>query len=248
MKFEGKVVVVTGAAQGIGRAILTAFAEEGAQVAAIDLKDLSEEQGVTNYPFDLSDTEKIAGLVSQIEQEIGEIDILVNSAGICPTRPLQDCDIPTWKKVFEVNVHAPFFLIQAVSQSMIRRKTGAIINLASISGFLPKLEQIDYGASKAAVVSLTRSTAAILGPHGVRVNAIAPGVIDTPLTQNIANQRSQIRGVPPEETLRPVIEATPLRRMGSADEVADLALFLASEESAFITGQTIDVCGGQLMR
>ena len=113
---------------------------------------------------------------------------------------------------------------------------------------MPKLEQLDYGASKAALISVTRSSALSLGPHGIRVNAIAPGVIDTPLTQSIANQRAEIRGVTPEQTLQPVLDSLPLRRMGTPEEIARLAIFLASDQASFITGQTSVADGGQLMR
>ena len=248
MKLSGKVALVTGAAQGIGRAIAELLAAEGAKVAAVDSQDFVAGPGLTPYLFDLSLTREIPSLVKTIEATLGNLDILVNCAGICPTRPLFDCDEATWRKVFDINVHAPFFLTKAAASSMIARRQGVVVNLASVSAFLPKLEQIDYGASKAALVSLTRSFAAILGPYGVRVNALAPGMIDTPLTRNIAETRSKLRGVSAEETQRPVIEATPLRRRGEAREVAAAALFLVGPESAFITGQTLDVCGGQLMR
>ena len=143
---------------------------------------------------------------------------------------------------------ASFLLMQEISKFLVKSgRQGSMINLASNSGLMPKLEQLDYGASKAAVISMSRSAALSLGPHGIRVNAIAPGVIDTPMTQGIAKMRSELRGVPPEETLRPVVEGLPLRRMGTADEVAQLALFLASDDSSFVTGQTYLVDGGQWM-
>jgi D-sorbitol dehydrogenase (acceptor) len=139
--------------------------------------------------------------------------------------------------------------MQATAARLIREgRTGCIINIASNSGFVPKLEQADYGASKAALVSLTRSAALSLGPNGIRVNAIAPGIIDTPLTQSIAVQRGEVRGVAPEETLRPVIANLPLGRMGQPEEIAQMAVFLASARAAYITGQTILVDGGQWMR
>lgn len=243
MSVAGKVALVTGAAQGIGKAIADRLAAEGALVARVDLQDSVE------FPFDLAHLDGLADLVDEIVQRHGVPSLLVNAAGICPTRSLWDIDLPTWDKVFRVNVHATFELSRLVARKLVTDDLeGAIVNLASVSGFLPKLEQIDYGASKAAVVSVTRSLAAVLGPHRIRVNAVAPGVIDTPLTQQIAKQRSEIRGVPPEETLAPVLSATPLRRMGTSEEVADLILFLLSDQSSFITGQCFGVDGGFLMR
>jgi NAD(P)-dependent dehydrogenase (short-subunit alcohol dehydrogenase family) len=258
MRLANQVALITGAAQGIGAAIARAFADEGALVAAVDLQEdpvaaLAEELNAVGHRamgrrYDVSQTNQIESLLDEVETELGPVTILVNSAGICPTHPFFEVDEKTLRQVLDINFIGPFFLMQAVAKRMLPRKAGAIINLASISGFLPKLEQLEYGASKAAVVSVTRSAAASLGPSGIRVNAIAPGVIETPLTKQIADQRAAIRGVPASETLRPVIEATPLRRMGLAEEVAAMAVFLASDESSFVTGQTFDVCGGQLMR
>lgn len=234
-------VLVTGAAQGIGKAIADAFEANGLQVARVD-----RQPG--GYEFDVSDTAAIPALLDRVEADLGAIDVLVNAAGICPTRPFFEVDEPTFRHVLEINVVGPFFLLQAVAGRMADRRRGSIVNIASVSGFIPKLEQLDYGASKAALVSITRSAAASLGRFGVRVNAIAPGVIDTPLTQAIAKQRAAIRGIAPAATLEPVLSALPLGRIGTPEEVASLAVFLASDAASYITGQTIDVCGGQLMR
>ena len=246
MILEGRRALVTGAAQGIGLAITRKFIEEGAAVAAVDLQASPSGKAVI---WDLSDVGSMERLASSCEEAVGPINLLVNCAGICPTEATLSSKEATWDKVFRVNVYAPFFLTQVFADRWIEREEHAsVVNLASISGFLPKLEQACYGASKAALVSLTRSYAASLGPHGIRVNAVAPGVIRTPLTESIARQRGEIRGVSPEETLAPVIGATPLRRIGEPGEVAELVAILASGKAGYVTGQTLLVDGGSLMR
>jgi NAD(P)-dependent dehydrogenase (short-subunit alcohol dehydrogenase family) len=234
-----KTALITGSAQGIGAAIAARFRTEGWHVIGVDRQggdvqlDLSDLGAVRPFVDGLSDTP----------------DVLVNCAGVCFTRPFFEIDIERFEKTFTVNVTAAFALMQAVAARLVASgKVGSVVNIASNSAFLPKLEQLDYGASKAAMVSMTRSAALSLGQYGIRVNAIAPGVIDTPLTQSIAEMRSEIRGVSPEETLRPVIAGLPLGRMGTAAEIANLAWFLASEEASFITGQTFLADGGQVMR
>lgn len=239
-RLAGKTALVTGAAQGIGAAIVSLFRDEGATVWGVD-----RTAGATDFTLDLEKIEEIPGFVASLPSTP---DILVNCAGICLTRPFFEVEAAGFERTFRINVTASFLLMQEISKFLVKSgRTGSIINMASNSGLMPKLEQLDYGASKAAVISMTRSAALSLGPSGIRVNAIAPGVIDTPLTQSIAKMRSEIRGVTPEETLRPVVASLPLKRMGTADEVAQVALFLASDDSSFVTGQTYLVDGGQWM-
>jgi NAD(P)-dependent dehydrogenase (short-subunit alcohol dehydrogenase family) len=238
--------LVTGAAQGIGAAIARKLAQEGYQVAACDLRLAPDVAGVRPYVLDVSDINGHASVLEQISNDLGEITALVNAAGICTTQTIDQITPEGWSKTFSVNVQGAFFLSRACADRM--QPGGAIVNIASVSGFLPKLEQIDYGASKAALVSLTRSMALVYGPKGIRVNSVAPGVIDTPLTQSIAQHRAELRGVEPEETLAPVLGATPLRRMGEADEVADVVAYLLSDKASFVTGQCLNACGGFLMR
>ena len=238
---KGKTALVTGAAQGIGLAIAEAMASEGAKVFTLD-----RQAGKCDYTVDLADTNALSAFLSSLSVTP---DVLVNAAGICLTRPFFEIDAVGFESMLRVNVLAAFTLSQFVARLLVAEKRGGVIlNIASNSGFMPKLEQLDYGASKAALISVTRSAALSLGPHGIRVNAIAPGVIDTPLTQSIAKQRSEIRGVSPEETLRPVVEGLPLRRIGDPSEVAELAVFLASDKASYITGQTYVIDGGQWMR
>ena len=239
-RLAGKTALVTGAAQGIGAEIAALFRHEGATVWGVD-----RTPGATDYTLDLEKIEEIPGFVASLP---GTPDILVNCAGIVLTRPFFEVEAAGFERTFRVNVTASFLLMQEVAKFLVKSgRPGSIINLASNSGLMPKLEQLDYGASKAAVISMSRSAALSLGPDGIRVNAIAPGVIDTPMTQGIAKIRSELRGVTPEETLRPVVEGLPLRRMGTAGEVAQVALFLASDDSSFVTGQTYLVDGGQWM-
>lgn len=246
MRLKGRKALVTGGARGIGLAICRRFLSEGAEVVAVDI---NESPFGTSIKWDLEDTESLWSLVEAAEERLAGITLLANCAGICPTEPMLDSELSTWERVFKINVYAPFFLTQLFAKYWVASScSAAVINMASVSSFLPKVEQTVYGASKAAIVSMTRSCAAVLGPHRIRVNAIAPGVIDTPLTQEIAQRRAKIRGVEPAATLAPVIEATPLRRIGDAAEIAELAVYLASDQASFITGQTIVADGGTLMR
>lgn len=243
------VALVTGAAQGIGAAIVHRLSADGYHVIANDLdQEALKSLPATPLPFDVSDSAQSEHYIKKAINIHGSLQALVNCAGICHTESIADITPENWQKVFKVNVEGAFFLARAAAESMKPQGQGSIVNIASISGFIPKLEQIAYGASKAALVSFTRSLALVYGPHQIRVNAIAPGVIDTPLTQTIAEQRSKIRGIEPAETLRPALEATPLKRIGTSQEVANAVAFLLSDQASYITGQTLNVCGGQLMR
>lgn len=253
MKLAGRVAVVTGGAQGIGLAIARRFVREGSRVAVVDRNEmavgkLSAAERELGLVADLGDSEARKSIVAAVSADLGPIDVLVNCHGICLTESMMDVSEEGWQRTHDVNAGSTFFLIQEVARGMIPRAKGAIVNLASNSAFLPKTEQIAYAASKAAIVSLTRSTAAALGPHGIRVNAIAPGVIPTPMTEGIAEARAQIRGRTKEEMLEMFAPQTALRRLGTPDEVANAALFLVSDEASYITGQTLEVCGGLLMR
>jgi NAD(P)-dependent dehydrogenase (short-subunit alcohol dehydrogenase family) len=241
MGIEGKIALVTGAAQGIGAATVEVLKSKGATVYGVDLRE-----GATDYTLDLSKVEEIEGFVNELPIVP---DFLVQCAGICLTRPFQSIDVATFQTSLTVNLLAPFAMIQALSRRLIAEgKPGCFVTMASISSFLPKLEQLDYGVSKAGVVSMTRSAALSLAPHHIRVNAVAPGIIDTPMTQANAQRRSEVRGVTVAEALQPLLDVTPMKRMGSPTEVANVIAFLCSEEASYITGQTIVVDGGQLMR
>jgi len=244
VRLDGKVAIVTGGAQGLGLAIVRRFLAEGAKVAVVDIT--ASPEGSLALTADLTASGIAATVVTQTQETLGSIDILVNCHGVCVTQPMDAIDPTTWQRTFDVNVQSTFFLIQEVAKSM--KSGGAIVNLASNSAFLPKPEQVDYAASKAAIVSLTRSVAAALGPKGIRANAIAPGVIPTPMTEGIAQARAEIRGSTKEEMLEMFAPLTALKRLGTPDEVAKVAVFLASDDSSYVTGQTLEVCGGLLMR
>lgn len=248
------VALVTGAGQGIGEAVALKLSSVGTKVACVDLDGdkagaTAANAGGKGYQADVSDVTGFPALLDQIEQDLGLVNGLVNVAGVCLTRPIASVTPEEFALTFAVNVQGLFFLSRSVADRLVDRgATGAVVNMASVSAFLPKLEQIDYGASKAAVVSLTRSLALVYAAKGVRFNAVAPGMIDTPMTQANAQNRAKARGTTPQEQLDLLLKTVPMGRVGTPDDVAQTVAFLLSEESSYITGQTLDVCGGTLMR
>lgn len=244
--------IVTGAAQGIGAAIARRLAADGYKVAVCDVQStepIAKEISGTAFHLDVTVSGGHEFFVEQVIAEMGPISALVNAAGLCLTQRIDAITPESWERTMAVNVIGPFFLLRACAEAMKANcHAGSIVNIASVSGFLPKMEQLEYGASKAALVSMTRSTALIYGPAGIRINAIAPGVIETPMTRANAERRANIRDVTPEEALAPLIAQIPLGRIGLAEEVAAATSFLVSDQASYVNGQTLDVCGGSLMR
>jgi 3-oxoacyl-[acyl-carrier protein] reductase len=241
---EGKTAIVTGAARGIGRAIALAFAREGANVAITDLRiddnALEVENMITGlgvkakvYASDasnFSDTEKI---VEQIVNDFGTVDILVNNAGITMDALLLRMTEQQWDTVINVNLKSVFNFTKAVQRIMIKKLGGSIINMSSVVGVGGNAGQANYSASKAGMIGFTKSIAMELGSRNVRCNAIAPGFIITEMTNKL-----------PDEVKKLWEDKIPLKRGGTPEEVAKVALFLASDLSSYVTGQVIGVCGG----
>lgn len=233
---EGKVAIVTGCSRGIGRAIMETFVANGAIVYAVDLvegcmDDAASEKVIPCY-FDITDTKAIIELVKKVKKEQGKIDILVNNAGIMLDALIPMVTDDQINKTFEVNVFAMMHFIQYVSKVMKRQHSGSIINAASIMGISGNYAQMVYAASKGAVIALTKSAAKELAQDGIRVNAIAPGTINTKLLDNT-----------PEETLNQIKSRIYMGELGTPEQVANAYLFLASDLSSYISGQIIGVDG-----
>jgi NAD(P)-dependent dehydrogenase (short-subunit alcohol dehydrogenase family) len=248
MRLAGKVALVTGAQQGIGKAIALAYGREGAsvvinyldnQAAAEDIATQIRALGQRAVPI-VGDVAQAADIRRMVDagESLGGIDILVNNAGIFPRVEFLDMTEAQWDEVLNVNLKGTFLCTQAVAQKLVERgRSGAVINLASSAAFRSSPRGVHYVASKAGIVGVTRATALELAPYRVRVNAIAPGTTDT----------AQPRYGMSEEELQAAGRQVPLGRMGTPEDVADLAVFLASEESRHITGQTLHVNGGQYL-
>ncbi len=237
-RLQDKVVVVTGGGQGIGEAIVRRLAEEGARVAVWDLNAergaaVAKDVGGRFDRVDVTDAAAVAAAMDRVAAELGGPQILVNNAGIIRDNWITRMSVEDWDLVVRTNLSAPFYCIKAAVTHMKKAGYGRIVNISS-RAFLGNPGQSNYSAAKGGLVSLTRTLALELGAFGIHVNAVAPGLIDTPLA----------RGLRPD-VLDRLIQAQPTKKMGSPRDVANAVLFLAGEESAFTTGHVLFVCGGK---
>lgn len=243
----GKTALITGAARGIGKAIALKFASEGANIAFTDL--VIDELGqateleiaalgvkAKGYASNAADFQQTEEVVKLVKEEFGTIDILVNNAGITKDGLMLRMSEQQWDAVIAVNLKSAFNFIHACVPVMMRQRNGSIINMSSVVGVHGNAGQANYAASKAGLIALAKSIAQEMGPRGIRANAIAPGFIDTAMTQAL-----------PEEVRKEWCNKIPLRRGGSVEDIANTALFLASDLSSYVSGQVIQVDGGMNM-
>lgn len=255
MNISGRVAIVTGGARGIGRAIVDRYVREGLQVAIADVR-LDEAQTVARdigprafaVELDVTRQDSIDAMVKRVVEEAGQVDVLVNSAGLFDMLPLLDVTRESYGRVFSVNVEGLLFTLQTVAKQMIRQgRGGKIINLASQAGRRGEPLVSIYCASKAAVISLTQSAGLALIKHRINVNAIAPGVIDTPMYDEVDALCAKHMNIPIGENKRQVAAGVPFGRMGRPEELASMAAFLASEDAGYVVAQTYGVDGGNWM-
>ncbi|ROR14582.1 SDR family oxidoreductase [Erwinia sp. JUb26] len=243
MNLQGKRVLITAAGQGIGLATARHFAELGAEVIASDiqLSALHDLPGITPYQLDVTDRQAIA----RAAEEIGTLDVLFNCAGVVHSGSLLACSEKEWQFALDLNVSAMFHMIQAFLPAMLAQKKGSIINMSSVASSVKGVaNRFAYSTTKAAVIGLTRSVAADFIGDGIRCNAICPGTVDSPsLRQRIATQ-AQAEGKSEEEVYRAFVARQPIGRIGSAEEIAALAAYLASDASAYTTGTAQIIDGG----
>ena len=241
---EGKVALITGAARGIGKAIALKFAEEGADVAFTDLvineaaeQTIAEIEAfghkVKAYASNAASFEETHAVVEEILKEFGRIDILVNNAGITKDGLMLRMSEQQWDAVLTVNLKSAFNFIHALTPVMARQRCGSIISMSSVVGESGNAGQCNYSASKAGLIGLTKSIAKEMGPRGIRANCIAPGFIISEMTAAM-----------PDDVREQWIKTIPLRRGGTPEDVAKVALFLASDLSAYVSGQVVNCCGG----
>jgi 3-oxoacyl-[acyl-carrier protein] reductase len=244
-QLAGKVALITGAARGIGQAIAVKLAGEGADIALCDLQKewLDETAGLVRglgrraetYAVNVADAAGVAATVEQVTKDFSRIDVLVNNAGITRDTFLMRMTEEDWDQVLDINLKGAFLFSKAVSRPMMKQKAGAIVNVASIIGLIGNAGQCNYAASKAGMIALTKSVAKELASRNIRANAVAPGFIQTKMTEKL-----------PEDIRNKMLEAIPLGRFGQPGDVANVVLFLASDAAAYVTGQVVTVCGGMV--
>jgi NAD(P)-dependent dehydrogenase (short-subunit alcohol dehydrogenase family) len=252
MDLTGKVALVTGAGRSTGMAIAKALLQAGAAVIATDLEAPSwevesGEDRLTRAAMDVSSEEQVESLVDKINRQTTGINVLVNNAAIYQWALLPDMTLNDWERMFAVNCTGTFLCTRAVVRNLLANKApGSIINIASVGGKNAFPSQSHYCASKAAVIGFTRSLAVELGPAGIRVNAICPGSIDTPMLSRVAEDIAENTGQPLEQVKKSMVMSIPLRRLQEPEDVARLALFLASDDAANINGESINLDGGMV--
>ena len=243
---EGKTIIITGASRGIGKGIAEVFAEHGANIAFTYLssdeksKDLEQELSVNGckvkgYKSDASDFDAAQQLATDVLEEFGSIDVLVNNAGITKDGLLMRMSEEDFDRVMDINMKSVFNMTKAVLKPMLKQRKGSIINMSSVVGVKGNAGQANYSASKAAINGFTKSTALELGSRNIRCNSIAPGFIETEMTEALG-----------EDQVNEWRNSIPLKRGGTTEDIANVTLFLASDMSDYVTGQVINVCGGML--
>ena len=255
MRLKGKTAIITGGARGIGRAIAEGYAREGARVCIADIDGKQSEEtaaaiggGAFGLRLDVTKMDSIKSLVAEVESKAGGIDILVNNAAIFDLAPVEEISEQSYDRIFAVNVKGLLFTLQAVAKSMIAAKRGGkIINMASQAGRRGEALVGVYCASKAAVISLTQSAGLGLIKYGINVNGISPGVVDTPMWDEVDALFAKYENRKPGEKKRLVGEAVPAGRMGRPEDHVGCAIFLASAESDYVVAQTFNVDGGNWM-
>lgn len=242
----GKVTLVTGAARGIGRAIAEKFAAAGSDLALCDVKKewladtaravADKGRKAVCFAVDVSNPDEVQTAVDAALKTFGKIDVLINNAGITRDGFLVRMSEADWDAVLAVNLKGTFLVTKTVAKIMMKQRSGVVVNLASIIGLIGNVGQCNYAASKAGVIAFTKSAARELALRHIRVNAVAPGYIQTKMTETL-----------PEDIQKKMLEAIPLARFGVPDDVANVVLFLASDASAYMTGQILGVSGGMVM-
>lgn len=247
MLLDGKIALVTGASRGIGRAVAIALAKEGAAVAvnyagnakaAEEVKEIIEQMGgkAITIQADISDEKAAADMVARTIAELGGLDILVNNAGITRDNLFIRMKADEWNAVINTNLTGLFNCAQPAAKYMMKKRTGRIINMSSVSGIMGNMGQVNYSAAKAGVIGFTKSLARETAARGITVNAVAPGFIATDMTAAM-----------PEKAQEKVLTMIPMGKMGQPEDIANAVLFLASEKASYITGQVISVNGGMVM-
>jgi 3-oxoacyl-[acyl-carrier protein] reductase len=242
-RLDNKISIITGAAQGIGLATALKFAAEGATVIVCDVKQTSVDEAVTQceslgatamgFVMDVTQRDMVDAVVATVKERFGRIDVLVNNAGITQDARLQKMTLEQFDRVIDVNLRGVFHCAQAVADTMVTQGSGVILNASSVVGIYGNFGQTNYAASKFGVIGFTKTWSRELGPKGVRVNAVAPGFIHTPILATI-----------PEKVIQEMEHRVPLRRLGKPEEIANVYAFLASDEASYINGAVIEVSGG----
>lgn len=248
-ELTGKAIIVTGAASGMGLACVRGAIAAGARVLLVDrdaalLDAAGAETGGEIQVFDVTDVERAPHIVERCQTAFGRVDGLVNAAGITQTAGLLDITPADFDRVMGVNLRGSFFLLQAAARTLAAQGAGSIVNFASTAARAGRPFSSHYAASKAAVVNLTRSAAAALAPDGVRVNAVLPGLVETPMAAAIRDERTRVLGTDAATVLADWTRLIPMGRLGTPEEIAPLVTFLLSDAASYLTGEAIGVNGG----